>query len=545
MDHGDSITPWSVGKYAKRSATIHLNSQDLMPHNEHQFADAMIVDQNAVGMLLRDIGGQIRTAIPLVPSSAVIHLPGGAENKVDVGLGVSGDEANPGFLSNNATFTDLCQLNVPEAQALAGTSVFRIIPVPETGFAVNGQGDLTDAATATAIRDHAGGTAGTAMFKQNGHKASMLKKGSASALPYSKDKTVVLIPLAQFPAETDELDDRERLCTGDSLMSQDDAATFAIHNRYFDQANKGYRIELFYSSNLNDLNGDGSFKNVANDSDWAPLVFSRVFFKRFIEQDGSLKVVVELDDNPNLDLLFSDAEYDTLRNAADDVVEFTKYQAGVRQIRWNMRRMPTASVTATEHFPPGQNHCNYEVTIPNTIGYPEHKRCLVQVQSLSLYPGNEFHMMRGHGTLKQVTPVQVGVVLEGVGVQNVVATGTGVVSDASIVASCPLGVKGHRYIHQKPVASGGGVDLGHRVLSYAYENTRPILTDGVLISSPFGQQMRVKLINLTSNEVLNTTDDELSLTSTGSRNSLDDVINNPTHLTLKLLFLDDDDLPMR
>ena len=82
-------------------------------------------------------------------------------------------------------------------------------------------------------------------------------------------------------------------------------------------------------------------------------------------------------------------------------------------------------------------------------------------------------------------------------------------------------------------------------MSYAYENTRPILTDGVLISSPFGQQMRVKLINLTSNEVLNTTADEMSLTSTGLRNSLDDVVNNPTHLTLKLLFLDDDDLPMR
>ena len=25
----------------------------------------------------------------------------------------------------------------------------------------------------------------------------------------------------------------------------------------------------------------------------------------------------------------------------------------------------------------------------------------------------------------------------------------------------------------------------------------------------------------------------------------DDVVNNPTHLTLRLLFLDDDDLPMR
>ena len=40
LDYGNSLTPWSVGKYAKRSATIHLNSNDVMPNNAHQFADA-------------------------------------------------------------------------------------------------------------------------------------------------------------------------------------------------------------------------------------------------------------------------------------------------------------------------------------------------------------------------------------------------------------------------------------------------------------------------------------------------------------------------
>ena len=150
-------------------------------------------------------------------------------------------------------------------------------------------------------------------------------------------------------------------------------------------------------------------------------------------------------------------------------------------------------------------------------------------------------MQRTRGTLKQVTPVQVGVVLEGVAAQDVFSTGTGVVSNSGIIASCALDVKGQRYIHSKPVANGGGVDIGHRVMSYAYENTRHILTDGVLVNSPFGKQMRVKFINLTSNEVLNTTSDD----DFQGRNSREDVINNPTHLTLRLLFLDDDDIPMR
>jgi len=101
-----------------------------------------------------------------------------------------------------------------------------------------------------------------------------------------------------------------------------------------------------------------------------------------------------------------------------------------------------------------------------------------------------------------------------------------------------LDVKGHRFQH----LSGVGVDVGHRVLSYGYDNSRSVLDDGVLINSPFGKSVRVRFLNLTTNETLNTNAaDDLG----DNRNTTSDIINNPTHVTLRLLFLDDDDIPMR
>ena len=84
--------------------------------------------------------------------------------------------------------------------------------------------------------------------------------------------------------------------------------------------------------------------------------------------------------------------------------------------------------------------------------------------------------------------------------------------------------------------------MGHRVLSYGYDNSRSVLDDGVLINSPFGKSVRVRFLNLTTNETLNTNAaDDLG----DNRNTTSDIINNPTHVTLRLLFLDDDDIPMR
>ena len=54
------------------------------------------------------------------------------------------------------------------------------------------------------------------------------------------------------------------------------------------------------------------------------------------------------------------------------------------------------------------------MTIPNTIGYPEHKRCLVQVQSLSVHS----EAYAAPDPSKRINPVYVGVEVGGIAVQN-------------------------------------------------------------------------------------------------------------------------------
>ena len=56
-----------------------------------------------------------------------------------------------------------------------------------------------------------------------------------------------------------------------------------------------------------------------------------------------------------------------------------------RLYTWNLFPATRLSAQQDGFDDPNDNHCNYSVTIPNTIGYPEHKRCLVQVQSMSVH----------------------------------------------------------------------------------------------------------------------------------------------------------------
>ena len=108
----------------------------------------------------------------------------------------------------------------------------------------------------------------------------------------------------------------------------------------------------------------------------------------------------------------------------------------------------------------------------------------------------------------------------------------GTVKNVQYIGTCSLDAKGQRYIEL----------TGHRALSYGFDNTWSILDDGVLVNTPFGRSIRVRFLNLTDNKILNT---NTSGSLGDNRNAADDIINNPTHLTLRVLFLDDDDLPMR
>eukprot|EP01045_Picozoa_sp_COSAG04_P019256 COSAG04_NODE_1855_length_5385_cov_4.796443_2_plen_426_part_00 len=205
---------------------------------------------------------------------------------------------------------------------------------------------------------------------------------------------------------------------------------------------------------------------------------------------------------------------------------------------WNLFAATTVD-GITHGFPSAtDNHCNYTVTIPNTVGYPEHKRCLVQVQSLAFHA--EAHFVSNHTT--RLNPIYIGVEAEGLGVQQNFSSHTnlsssnrfnGRVSDSNVIG----------YLNLTEQADFNALRPDYT--GFVYTNNRSILDDGVLCSSPFGKQLRIKFLNLTNKSILNTNSADGAIVRLDEHDDPTDIIHNPTHLTLRLLFLDDDDLPMR
>jgi len=175
-------------------------------------------------------------------------------------------------------------------------------------------------------------------------------------------------------------------------------------------------------------------------------------------------------------------------------------------------------------FSPGSSNVNFPVTIPNYIGYPEHQRCLVQVLSMATVPkstGDENFTQDG-----QTRPLIVGLELEGVAVQNVFTNNHGY-DPVSFTSSSGMNTSNLIFIgHMQKLAS-----------SFMYSANRSITDDGVLISSPFGKRLRVRIKSMTTN-------DDLVLNS-ASGDDDEEAKNNPVHITLRLLFLDDDEVPDR
>lgn len=196
------------------------------------------------------------------------------------------------------------------------------------------------------------------------------------------------------------------------------------------------------------------------------------------------------------------------------------------------------------------SHVNYGVTIPNIIGFPEHKRCLCQVQSAWFYGVDSLldpNAATDFGGFQQ-TPPLIGVELMGVNPQNVFSSNVGgqrsrqtateatapKVSNSMMVGYGllePIGI--NRYVN-----SGHDTSRNQRV-AYGFKSFRPIVDDGVLISSPFGKGIRVRFVNMSSGETL------VSGSLEGDASYNDAIQNNPTHLVMKLLFLDDDEVPNR
>ena len=72
-----------------------------------------------------------------------------------------------------------------------------------------------------------------------------------------------------------------------------------------------------------------------------------------------------------------------------------------------------------------------------------------------------------------------------------------------------------------------------------YTSNRSITDDGVLIGTPFGKQLRVKIKNMTTNDLL------VMQPKNDNGDANDEIKNNPVHVTLRFLFLDDDEIPDR
>ena len=171
-------------------------------------------------------------------------------------------------------------------------------------------------------------------------------------------------------------------------------------------------------------------------------------------------------------------------------------------------------------------HTDYTCLIPNSIGYPEHKRCLVQVQECWLSG------LDGSSEWLRQAPPLIGVELDGVGVKNMFTTHkqrVGYVGQSgSLIAMGNIEVLGQAQ-HISDEHTPGVTDANtNRLVSYGWRNTRSILDDGVLINSPFEKSVGVRLVNLST---LGT-----QMNGLGSL---------PTHLVLRLVFLDDDELPGR
>ena len=208
-------------------------------------------------------------------------------------------------------------------------------------------------------------------------------------------------------------------------------------------------------------------------------------------------------------------------------------------------------VVRSPEFPfANESHTNFNVPIPNIIGFPEHKRCLIQVQSAYFYAQDEMDLATDTGAGMTTTPPLIGVEIKGLAPQNTFSTFVGRLPDnlaagahrqAGVGTSAMIGYGMLTPIGFKRSVNAGNDTSVNQRLAYGFNSHNSITEEGVLVSSPFGKSINVRFVNMTTGETLKSDtpgfdDEALSAVA---------IENNPTHLVLKLLFLDDDELPMR
>ena len=496
---GDPITPWSVGKYARRSATIHLCSEDAQSTG-HTFFEGTIAsyDPAAHTVTLFDPGQAIRDKFANL-QDPVAELRNAA-------MGV--EFTSPSLALANGT-----------GVSAAGNDFTKVLLDEQ----FKGFDDLCNPFTPITVRTIATGAGA-------GDYQGLATADSDIIVERQGDRYYFKVREEQFPTVAQAKHKPK------TRLAQD----YDWGNGFGKQVNKGYVLEL--------INWD-SYPGRRHDLTHASEYFvTDLHFSGFESANGD-RVVFVADQIPAnlktaLDAVSAPAGF--VNNVSktlggDTVAGGALDNPADRLYTWNL--FPATRLVAQQDGfdAPDDNHCNYSVTLPNTIGYPEHKRCLLQVQSLSVHS----EAYAAPDPTKRINPVYVGVEIDGIAVQNNFSshsdTAGGKVHSTQLVGTFNLETKALRQ------ASEVHYDVS-MAFAYGFDNNRSILTDGVLCSSPFGKEIRIKLHNLTNKALLNTNSDNgLLVRRAGDRpaENSKDIINNPTHLTLRLLFLDEDDMPMR
>ena len=92
--HGNPTEAWSVGKYAKRSATIHLCSNDLSQTSGTFRYKTTLIDENGANTSIWDPKGTVRTGMGKYPAKVRIQHFDGTEEEIDASVGLNGTGEN-------------------------------------------------------------------------------------------------------------------------------------------------------------------------------------------------------------------------------------------------------------------------------------------------------------------------------------------------------------------------------------------------------------------------------------------------------------------
>ena len=508
-----SMNSWSVGKYAKRSATIHIGSEDLLSYRPTQ--DSEVLDTNT------------GKAITLYPFYKAPRGPAAVRQRLHAHM-VSVAELN----NSNLYSLDLNSATMPAGATMSGIVGHNYY----ASFTLNTMGSIGQNDYLFCV------SAGRSDFTQ-GEAADL-----EAAVVTGAGAQTFTIPQGQLPqgnqyAWADQTYDPANPNGG----SQFTGVLQGIGALVVERA-----IEDGVNSNVQNIILDSAFQ--VGDVIIGDMLAMSIVDPAVYNADGYPSAT-------NGNWVFRRVLYvgrDVGNNATVIKVLATNNAGVVVGRRYQLFRNAVFTVRRPTFMSATDSHVDFQVPVPNLIGFPEHKRCLLQVQSAHFSAQDTFDMNNLNQLTTpgdQHTPPMIGVEIMGVGPMNTFSTNVGRKKQAVLLNSAGVADTGmgcSQYVGfgllepiglQRYVGVGNDIARNQRV-AYGFSSDRSVVDDGVLATSPFGKILRVRFINLSTGEPLSSTtrdfDANGDLVYDGNA-----IENNPSHLVLKLLFIDDDEMPMR